>query len=170
MTSADRMAILDSQGTAWADDEIRWHIDQVLDKAQRPGTVVLDPLIAAECVVGRGEKLLLDWLQSLPDKPKVILSAVCLNEHWTPFAWTFASDCLQANLWAVPSASNSKLFNLLHDKLSKALLCRTYLTRCLHRSIGVKEGCGICAIRFLDYFMRAKMLPIHLIMTWKHCT
>eukprot|EP00434_Breviolum_minutum_P003326 symbB.v1.2.002926.t1/scaffold147.1/size298323/7 len=159
MTSADRMAILDSQGTAWADDEIRWHIDQVLDKAQRPGTVVLDPLIAAECVVGRGEKLLLDWLQSLPDKPKVILSAVCLNEHWTPFAWTFASDCLQANSWAVPSASNSKLFNLLHDKLSKALLCRTYLTRCLHRSIGVKEGCGICAIRFLDYFMRAKMLP-----------
>lgn len=159
MSCADRLAILDTQKTAWADDEIRWHIEQVLDKAKRPGTVILDPLISAECVLGRGEKLLLDWLQSLPDKPKVILSAVCLNGHWTPFAWTFASDCLQANSWDVPSTSNAKLFNLLHDKLSKALLCRTYLTRCLHRSVGIAEGCGICAIRFLDYFMRAKMLP-----------
>lgn len=158
MTVEDRLAVLDSQGTAWSDDEIRWHLEQVVVKAERPGTVILDPLIASECIQGRGDKLLHEWLSTFPDKPKVILSALCVNEHWTPFAWTYASDCLQANSWDLPT-THFKAFNLLHDKLSKALLCRTFLTRVLHRSIAVTEGCGVCAIRFLDYFMRAKMLP-----------
>ena len=160
MTLIDRLAVIESQGTAWADDEIRWHIEQVIAKSHRPGTVMLDPLIVAACVEGRGDKLLHDWLLDLPDKPKIILSAVCIHQHWTPFAWTYASDCLQANSWDLPeSVVNSQKFNRLHDKLSKAFGCRTYLSRVLHRSIAVAEGCGVCSIRFLDYFMNAKMLP-----------
>ena len=160
MTVTDRCAVLESQSTAWADDEIRWHIDLIIAKSNRPGAVMLDPFVAAECMAGRGDKLLHDWLLELPEKPKIILSAVCANQHWTPFAWTSASDCLQANSWDLPASGLiSKTFNHLHDKLSKALGCRTFLTRVLHRSIAAAEGCGICTIRYLDYFMRAKMLP-----------
>ena len=160
MSALDRIEVLEAQGTAWADDEVRWHITQVITKANRPGVVFLDPLIATECLVGTGDKLLHDWLLTLPEKPKILLSAVCVNEHWTPFAWTYASDCLQANSWDLQaSVVNTKLFNQLHDKISKALGCRTFLSRVLHRSIATAEGCGVCAIRFLDYFLRAKMLP-----------
>ena len=35
-------------GAIWADDELLWHVSQMLAAANKPGWAMLDPLIASE--------------------------------------------------------------------------------------------------------------------------
>ena len=50
-------------------------------------------------------------------------------------------------------------FNALHDAIAKVVGTRTYITHVLHRQFAPTHLCGICAVRWIDYYVAGKMLP-----------
>ena len=152
-----RSRLLNTQGAIWADDEIRWHLWQCMDRTTKPGVVMLDPLVATTAARVPSLGLLSAWFQKLSCDPKIIITAVCLDSHWSPMFWTWTPECLLAHSWDLPGLiPNTKCLN---DALSKVVGARTFSVRVLHRMDGVNVGCGVCAVRYIDHCLTGRMLP-----------
>ena len=157
ISNQDRLAILETQGELWADDEMRWHLWQSMDRTHKQGVVMLDPLIATAATKVPSPGLLENWFSSIAFTPKIIISAICVDAHWTPLVWTWAEECLTANSWDLPGMFPS--IRHLNDCLAKAVGARTYTHRLLHRMDGLPFGCGVCAARYIEHFLAGRMLP-----------
>jgi len=153
-----RKQILANQGLLWADDELIWHVSQMLQAARKPNWALLDPLVAAEALKKPSSGLISAWLRILPVKPTAILGLVMHDGHWTPFMWTWTPSCMIAASWDVPGSPPAE-FSTLHSALALAVGARTYTAHIVHRKFAVGSYCGICALRFLDSMIRGKMLP-----------
>ena len=156
-----RKQILANQGILWADDELIWHVNQMLEAARKPSWALLDPIIAAEALKRPSSGLLSAWLRSQPVKPTAILGLVMFAGHWTPFMWTWTPSCMIAASWDVPGSPPPE-FSTLHMALALAVGSRTYTAHIVHRKFATDSFCGICALRFLDSMIRGKMLPTDL--------
>ena len=157
VSSEVRMGLLDIQGDSWADDEIRWHMWQCMDRTTKTGVAMLDPIVATAAAKTALPNMLKSWFDKLSCVPSIIISAVCLDSHWTPFVWTWTADCLHAHSWDLPILiPNTKL---LHDTLMMIVGAKTFNVRVLHRMDGTLNGCGVCAIRYIDHFLTGRMLP-----------
>ncbi len=151
-----RIRLLNTQGDIWGDDEIRWHLWQCMDRTTKPGVVMLDPLVATTAARAPSLGLLSAWFHLSCD-PKIIISAVCIDSHWSPMFWTWTPECLLAHSWDLPGLiPNTKHLN---DALSKVVGARTFSVRVLHRMDGVNVGCGVCAVRYIDHCLTGRMLP-----------
>ena len=104
MSSAARKEILANQGTIWADDEMWFHLTQLLSVAKKPTWAVMDPLLCAEAIKRPSSGLIGQWIRSLGFQPTAILGVVCCNKHWTPFIWTWTKHCTIASSWDVPGS------------------------------------------------------------------
>ena len=158
MSSSARKQILCNQGTVWADDEMCYHMHQMLAAANKPTWAVLDPLLCAEAIKRPSAGLIGQWLRSLDFKPSAILGVVCADQHWTPFLWTWTPHCTIAASWDVPGSPN-RGFSSLHQAIATAVGSRTFTVHVVHRKFAIDRLCGICAIRFIDSMLRGKMLP-----------
>ena len=157
ITNEVRSDLLTNQGDLWADDEIRWHLWQITDRSTKPDVVVLDPLVATHAARSPSVGLLGSWFKQIAFTPKVIVSAVCIDAHWSPMIWTWTPECLMAHSWDLPGLiPNTKCLN---DALSKVVGARTFTARVLHRMDGTSTGCGVCAVRYVDHFLTGRMLP-----------
>lgn len=85
MSTSARKQILCNQGTVWADDEMWYHMNQMLEAARKPTWAVIDPLLCAEAIKRPSAGLIGQWIRSLDFKPSAILGVVCADQHWTPF-------------------------------------------------------------------------------------
>ena len=157
MTPGTRVQILESQGFAWADDEIRWHLHDLVRSSGKQDVAVLDPLLATEAAKRPCHRLLYEWLDSLDFVPSVVVTVVCHCGHWVPFVWHFSAACLTGHSWDVPGPPPK--FGLLHDALALTLGSRTYTSHVTHRQFSITTGCGVCAVRFVDHVLSNKMLP-----------
>jgi hypothetical protein len=161
MDVESRKQILANQGAVWADDELIWHVSQMVQAARKPSWALLDPIIAAEALKRPCSGLLSAWIKSQPVKPTAILGLVMFDGHWTPFMWTWTPNCMIAASWDVPGSPPPEFSNL-HSALALAVGSRTYTAHIVHRKFAVDSYCGICALRFLDNMIRGKMLPTDL--------
>ena len=50
MTAGARMQVVEAQHDLWADDEIRWHVQRILDGVGNNTRIMLDPLISSAVV------------------------------------------------------------------------------------------------------------------------
>lgn len=153
-----RKQILAHQGAIWADDELMWHVSQMLAVANKPGWAMLDPLIASEALKQPSSGLLSAWIRGLPVKPTAILGLVIAHGHWIPFIWTWTPHCMIASSWDVPGSPPHEV-TMLHTALALAVGARTHTVHVVHRKFAVDSHCGLCALRFLDHMIRGKMLP-----------
>ena len=158
MSSAARKEILANQGTIWADDEMWFHLTQLLSVAKKPTWAVMDPLLCAEAIKRPSSGLIGQWIRSLGFQPTAILGVVCCNKHWTPFIWTWTKHCTIASSWDVPG-SPPPGFSGLHQAIATAVGSRTFTAYIVHRQFAAETLCGICALRFIDSMLRGKMLP-----------
>ena len=158
MSASARKQILSNQGTVWADDEMWFHMHQMLSAANKPSWAVIDPLLCAEAIKRPSAGLIGQWIRSLDFKPSAILGVVCADQHWTPFLWTWTPHCTIAASWDVPGSPN-RGFSVLHQAIATAVGSRTFTVHVVHRKFAVDRLCGICAIRFIDSMLRGKMLP-----------
>ena len=156
-----RKQILANQNAVWADDELVFHVSQMLEVARKPSWALLDPILAAEALKRPSSGLLSNWIKSRPVKPTAILGVVLFNGNWTPFMWTWTPSCMIAASWDVPGSPPHE-FSTLHTALALAVGSRTYTAHIVHRKFAVDSYCGICALRFLDQMIRGKMLPTDL--------
>ena len=158
MSPPARKEILANQGTIWADDEMWFHMNQMLQAANKPTWVIMDPLLCAEAIKRPSSGLIGQWLRGLDFKPTAILGVVCCNQHWTPFIWTWTPHCTIASSWDVPG-SPPPGFSVLHQGIATAVGSRTFTAHIVHRNFASETLCGICALRFIDMMLRGKMLP-----------
>ena len=87
-----RIAVLSNQNGVWADDEISWHVNRMLVEAGRKDWAFLPPVLATEGLKRNCVHLILQWIETLPAKPTVLLGAVPCNGHWIPFMWTWTDS------------------------------------------------------------------------------
>ena len=157
MTAGARMQVVEAQHDLWADDEIRWHVQRILDGVGNNTRIMLDPLISSAVAAWGQAGLVYQWYRTLGVAPSVIATAVMFEGHWVPIVWTWTSECLTANMWDVQRPVPN--FNALHDAIAKVVGTRTYITHVLHRQFAPTHLCGICAVRWIDYYVAGKMLP-----------
>ena len=153
-----RIAVLSNQNGVWADDEISWHVNRMLVEAGRQDWAFLPPVLATEGLKRNCVHLILQWIETLPAKPTVLLGAVPCNGHWIPFMWTWTGESLTSHSWDV-AGNTPRCLNLLHDAVSKAVGARTFLCHIEHRNFAKEEYCGLCTVRWLDHKIRGRMLP-----------
>ena len=152
-----RIQILETQGDSWADDEVRWHIVDLLKKVGYDVCIMLDPLIATTVIQTGNPSLIYQWHKTMPRTAECIVTVLWSDGHWVPQVWTWKSNSLIAHSWDAQGSVHR--FNVLHDALAKALGVRTFLTHVSHRNFAQTTHCGICAIRFLHHFLVGRMLP-----------
>ena len=158
MSVEARKIILGNQGTLWADDEIWFHVCQLLQISRKPTWAAIDPLLCAEAIKRPSSGLIGQWLRSLPTKPTALLGVVCVDQHWVPFLWTWNAHCVIATCWDIPG-SPAKGLSVLHQGIAQAVGSRTFTVHVVHRTFAVDKLCGICSIRFIDNMLRGKLLP-----------
>ena len=158
MSAEVRKQVLANQSTLWSDDELMWHLGQMLAVANKPTWALLDPLLAAEAMKRPSSGLLAAWIRELPVKPTAILGVVMAKGHWTPFIWTWTPHCMIASSWDVPGSPAHEI-SMLHTSLATAVGSRSHTVHVVHWKFAVDSFCGLCALRFLDHMIRGKMLP-----------
>ena len=153
-----RCKLLENQGSLWADDEIRWHLAEMVQKASKPGWVVLDPLIATASITKRLASMIVPWYNRFGFTPAGIVSCVLFDGHWIPLVWTWNSAQLVCRSWDIQRSSPVNLSSL-HEAIALAVGSRTWSTHVVHRIFSAGDACGVCAVRFVDSELRGMMLP-----------
>ena len=157
----DRLSVLANQNGTWADDEVGWHVNRMLNEAGRRDWTFIPPILAAECLARNGVRLLTQWFASLSTPPCVLLGAVPVGGHWIPFMWTWTSEVMTAHSWDV-AGNTPRCLNVLHDALSKVVGAKSFICHTAHRQFATSDHCGLCTVRWLDHKIRGRMLPTSL--------
>ena len=169
ITIEHRLELLRTHGKEWADDEIRYHIQNMLKhraekdehwKFDIPGFCMVDPLALLEWEAGGKEKCS-EWCRRHPEVVQAshhIVTALLVHDHWVP-------------MWIEP-CSNYMLVHLQHDGITKLDSIRPFLDH-LGNQFGKSEHvihwtpqhvtshdlCGAAAICFLGHMIVDAHLP-----------
>ena len=157
MKSSDRLKVLKNQGLTWADDEFNWHVSRLLGETRRNTWEFIDPVVVRSFLDHPG-RILEDWFVALPAKPTVLLGAVPVAGHWTPFVWTWNSSHLFVHSWDVADSPGLKLDHL-HEAIRRLVGSIAVVVNFVIRDFAQNDACGNCAFRFLDHWIRGKPLP-----------
>ena len=157
MTVHDRMIILGHQKSICADDDIRFHIQQLTaeynTKAQandlRPA-LMIDPLLFTAWIFGMTRTCPL-WTKDNPSSLQdgtIIVSAAAIEGHWIPLYMTHQKEQLYGFTWDTSKKFEHRLEATL-QMLSTCLGCR-HATNSIHvRGNWETSFCGAFAIAFL---------------------
>eukprot|EP00435_Cladocopium_sp_Y103_P060366 s2_g22.t1 len=169
IVSADRLAILSNQGDTWADDELRFHMVQLLQRfetgvmtktkdLQRP--LMLDPLVSGSWERNDG-LFCLQWCGVHPEilqQGVPVIACFKNKDHWLPAVFLPTKDSLQILTWDVVGADHAGLHDLF-NKMGVAMGFSKVLVNCHHRLFFTSHLCGALAISFLHYALLDTMLP-----------
>ena len=167
--TADRLTIMDCQAQFWAGDEIRFHVNDVIQSCQatqaKNGFPVvqvctIDPLIATAWIQNRGFDCQL-WARDhaeIREKGVSIFMVVLIDKHWVPVYMSPLRDVLHVHTWDGMGASHEGLDELV-NKLAIALGFTSALVNREHRLFFTSELCGALAIAFLRYALCGAQLP-----------
>ena len=153
-----RLQILDSQSTLWSDDEIRFHVREMIKLSGRSDIGFVDPLLATEVVRRPLASLLHQWVAAWQGTLTCIVTVIWIEGHWIPLCCSWTPEMLQVSSWDNTDPQPRALTQFC-DLLSKAVGSSRFMLRVEHRLFPVMEGCGVCAVRYLDQFIRGRMLP-----------
>ena len=164
-----RMALLRYHDKEWGDDEIRFHIQNMLAHADNvtrqrspviPGFETVDPLILHTWdTVGKG--LFESWCRVHPqiaDNGHHVVAALLVDRHWVP-------------IWVAPHGK-TLVVHLLHDGITETAKLEPFM-EVLRSHFGFNEVvfhwtpqrvpahdmCGAAAIAFLGYLIVGADLP-----------
>ena len=163
-TAADRLKVLVSQGHGIGDDELRFHLQAIVQQqaAQHvsQNAVLVDPLLATIWSV-RPSDHVLQWgsaVRTVFKNGSPIVTAVCVSGHWTPFHMVQVGNELQVYSWDVLSDQHTG-FHTLFAMLAKALDCQSYRLSVQPRTFSDAQFCGALAIAFVSYSLLHTPLP-----------
>ena len=158
MPVSTRKSLLTNQDSLWADDEIKWHLEDMISKSSQTGWVLLDPLLASIALTKRMATVIVPWFNEKGDGVTGIVSCVQVAGHWIPLVWTWNASQLVCRSWDIQRQSPLNM-SALHEAIALAVGARTWSTHVVHRNFAAGDLCGVCAVRFVDSVLRGKMLP-----------
>ena len=164
MERDQRIDLINERGPEMADDEMRFHIlnlvrHQIPRQTVRGSFTFFEPLVFT-CWDSIGETIATQWSNRNPqifDQGQHVATAVCLDNHWLP-------------LWFVPSGPTLQIhtFNDLNDvtslddKLHAIARCLGFQEVAMHRIpklLPDNQRCGAYALAFLAHVMVRMPLP-----------
>ena len=166
--SGDRLSVLRNQGPLYADDEMRFHIQelvlaanqQILAQSHQGFTMTIDPLLMTAWIpllTNHCRDFLNQVGAHMKDKVKVV-TAVNLHGHWIPLHFERHGSVLKVLTWDDSAHSHSDLNPLLHVVMT-SFHCDTIEYVCMPRFFAFENGCGVLAIAFLAHVVSAAPLP-----------
>lgn len=153
-----RLTLFETQGLLWADDEIRWHLRELVSQNTTSRWAVLDPLLATTACLTRIPGMIMDWYKALEFVPHGIVSCILVDGHWIPLTWTWSGGLLVCRSWDIQRPGALPL-TFLQEALSLAVGARTWNTNVTHRMFSVGNACGICAVSFVASVLQGRALP-----------
>ena len=145
-----RNQILNNQGMIWADDEIRFHLQQLQRLAPSEQQVcVIDPLLITSSL-RHGTHAWID--QIVLNQCNTVVTVACVNCHWIPVVWRVDNGILYGFSY---NASNEQIMLLegVHQHLCDAWNCVNGGFSLRQKEIHCQEGCGPIAIDFLHHLV-----------------
>ena len=167
--SSDRVKLLDVQQTLWSDDEITFHLNQILLHLQQSSDasetltlpLVVDPILMTAWLHDRGFSIA-HWASTHPevlDKKIQIIGVGCVDGHWIPFQIVPCGSHANIFTWDAPQHEHGKLNHVL-EEITKHLGFSTTLINRQQRMFFMSGRCGALAIHFLHNVVHGTMLPI----------
>ena len=161
----DRRHVLSNQRFAWADDEIRWHLDQIKsqyhdlwsDEAKPPRgfLVPIDPLLTFGWSLKKLHGLEA-WLDEHFQEDKCLIGVFYVDGHWIPFLLWKTGKLLRANSWDVATARHEPLLEFCNHI---AAYCGLELAFIQTHRLFIDGYCGAFAIAFLRHVLLQDTLP-----------
>ena len=153
-----RSTILTNQREAWADDEIRYGLKQLVDSGPSDQAIVMwDPLALSSVIRFTNFNLLQELVASVPDFATVV-SACVIEGHWYAICWRCKPNAVLAYTCGHPCNMSVALQRVHHEF-------------CVHRSCPVvpisfqtlpfvaDSCCGALVIAYLRHLIFAVDLP-----------
>ena len=145
--SEARLHILKTQGTLWADDELRFHLQALALKAPIEQCVVVwDPLLVSSAFCHH-------HLPRLPVDLKncqglvTVVTVVQINQHWIPILWRKDQHHL---LGFVANVSEAQLVAIQDFHCKVCAMWGFPITKVANKTFPrIQDCCGVIAIEFL---------------------
>ena len=153
-----RLTILEHQHHVWADDEIRFFLQQVTTNGPTEMALfVWDPLILS-CVIRHCKFDLLQAYAEWIPTTATILTAVSIEQHWYPIVWQWQHGGLIC--FTCGHACNfSMAIHSLHNAVCRALGCEITAVQHYPVRFPVTACCGAMVLAFMDFVVFNKPLP-----------
>lgn len=168
LRSEDRLKLLDVQNCLWADDEVSFHLNQVLmqmHQGERMHDVALpilvDPILMSAWLHDCGFPIE-QWAhfhRRVLQQRVQVLGVGCLHGHWVPFQIVPCGFHANIFTWDAPQHDHSKL-NWVLEAMAKHLGFSTTLVSRQQRLFFESRRCGALAIHFIHSVLHGTMLPI----------
>ena len=170
ITPNERIQLLNSQHDLFADDEIAFHLKQLVDQfcvlptvvaSGKAQVCVIDPLLMSAWICGCGypidvwAKCHAEVLQSGIQ----VIGVGRLEMHWIPFQFVPCGTHANVFTWDAPCHGHER-FNQVLEHIGKALGFNSVLINRQQRLFPVSLKCGAMAIHFLHGALHGTMLPI----------
>ena len=110
-----RVQILSRQQHAMADDEIRYHVFQILLEPDCTHWTFLDPLLAHRLLESTSADLVQQWFCNLSQVPSKVVVIVPLGGHWIPVLLCLSDSTLEVLTWSSVEACKEILDHLVHS-------------------------------------------------------
>ena len=158
MDKSVRSQILANQGLLMADDELRFHIYQLLGFPQCANWAVLDPVMACQLMNGVDPWMISHWLSSLPFRPDGVVTVVRVFTHWIPVVWRWNATQLDVATWRTVREPGS-LLHSLNQSVCAALHLESVSISGMCAPCSELDMCGLSALLFLRRELLFEGLP-----------
>ena len=169
LTANDRLKLLDVQQCLWSDDEVSFHLQQLIShcalparaEASFPLPVVVDPILMSAWLNGCGLPIS-QWVEVHPDilaTKMQVIGVGCVHGHWIPFQLVPCGTHANIFTWDSPKQDHGRLNRVLAE-LSQRIGFHSHLITREQRMFFDSGRCGALAIHFLHNVLHGTMLPI----------
>lgn len=158
ISKVTRCSILDNQLGSWADDELRFFLQQQVVHFSDQAVVMWDPLILSNAVRFGAFEAVKSLASSLIS-PSLVITAVLVDAHWYPIVWRWCDSELLA-FTCGHAFGRSLAVSKIHQVVSEALECDCHPVQFQMLDFAVNDFCGAMAIAFCDFCLSGERNPL----------
>jgi len=148
MTKQQRQFILNNQGGLWADDEIYFHLRQIVaESSPEQKLVVFDPLVMASVVRSGCMRPLHEYAKTLEEGATVV-ACVLVEKHWYPLVLRWDHSGVHAFSCGL-AFQFSLALQVIVKEVCKCLKMESPKVKSTQVKFLVNQFCGALAISFI---------------------
>ena len=163
--ASDRQVILRNQGLIWGDDEIKWHLNRILQTCASDMTeheiedelpAQVDPLAFVGWIYNYQDSEIQQW-HTTNGEPSVIFTVLLHQGHWIPLIVRFQESIVSLSYLQVLQ-QDIDIVKHVAVRMQQVFKCDSYAIHPVQCS-PVPASCGAAAILFLEEYLLLQPTP-----------